>query len=166
MNSKYGDRRYQNFVNVRNNQSFSYSGYNEILTGFPNPGSSPTAKSIIQTQYTKSAYQTDQMIADLWNLVQSHPFYKDKTTFLISTDHGRGEEPVSNWKNHATIIPKSDEIWLAFLGPDTSALGHLKTPGQWYQNQIAQTLAALLGLEYTNTEPVGEKIEVVMGTGQ
>jgi hypothetical protein len=51
---------------------------------------------------------------------------------------------------------------MAYLGPDTPALGELKTSGQVYQNQIAKTLAALLGLNYTNEKPVGEAITSVI----
>lgn len=114
-------------------------------------------------EYIKSAYQTDRMIADLWDFVQNNPFYKDKTTLIISTDHGRGQKPIDTWKHHGQEIPESNEIWLAFLGPDTPALGHIKTPGQWYQNQIAQTMAAFLGLDYKNVQEVGKKIEQVLG---
>jgi sRNA-binding regulator protein Hfq len=31
----YGNRQYKNFVNITNQQWFSYPGYNEILTGAP-----------------------------------------------------------------------------------------------------------------------------------
>jgi hypothetical protein len=31
----YGNRQYKNFVNITNQQWFSYPGYNEILTGLP-----------------------------------------------------------------------------------------------------------------------------------
>lgn len=51
---------------------------------------------------------------------------------------------------------------MAYLGPDTPALGELKSEGQVYQNQIAKTLAALLGLNYTSDKPVGEAINTVI----
>jgi hypothetical protein len=109
-------------------------------------------------QYLKSAYRTDQFIQELWQWVQSQPGYKNKTTFLITTDHGRGTEPVERWKSHGDEIPGADQIWLAVIGPDTPPSGEQKTVGQLYQNQVAQTAAAFLGMLYTNEKKVGEAI--------
>ena len=53
---------------------------------------------------------------------------------------------------------------MALLRTDTPATGEVKTKGQWGQNQIAQTIAALLGLQYTNTKPVGAAIREVLTT--
>ncbi len=109
----------------------------------------------VYDDYIKSAHQTDAFIADLWNFTQNHSFYKDKTTFIITTDHGRGTLPIENWKHHGANIPDSDQIWIAVLGPDTPALGEVTTTGQLYQNQVAKTVATLLGLDYKNTKEVG-----------
>jgi hypothetical protein len=110
-------------------------------------------------QYLKAAHRTDYFIQQLWNWAQSQPAYKDKTTFLITTDHGRGAQPLETWKNHGDEIPGADQIWLAILGPDTPALGEQKKAGQLYQNQVAKTAAAFLGIEYTNEKKVGDVIQ-------
>ncbi|GAA0196031.1 hypothetical protein GCM10009122_60410 [Fulvivirga kasyanovii] len=107
--------------------------------------------------YLKSAHQTDQFIKELWDYVQQHPQYKNKTTFLITTDHGRGTVPKETWKSHGTDIEGADQIWFAVIGPDTPALGVVKS-GQYYQNQIAKTAATLLGYDYKNEQPVGEVV--------
>ncbi|NJK84114.1 MAG: hypothetical protein HC912_10250, partial [Saprospiraceae bacterium] len=110
--------------------------------------------------YLKSAHHTDQWIQELWEYVQSDPFYAGKTTFLITTDHGRGNSPKSEWKSHGKTFIGSDAIWLAVIGPDTPPMGALKTKGQWWQSQVAKTAAAFLGLDYTNpTEEVGAIIQ-------
>jgi len=108
--------------------------------------------------YLKAANRTDYFIQQLWNWVQSQPEYKNKTTFLITTDHGRGTQPIETWRNHGDEIPGADQIWLAIMGPDTPALGELKEAGQLYQNQVAKTAAALLGVQYTNEKKVGEVV--------
>ncbi|GAB5554800.1 MAG: hypothetical protein Sapg2KO_43910 [Saprospiraceae bacterium] len=106
--------------------------------------------------YLKSAHQTDQWIKELWEYVQSDPVYAGKTTFLITTDHGRGNSPKREWTGHGKTYEGSNAIWLAAIGPDTPALGEVKTKGQWWQNQIAKTAAAFLGLDYNNQkEEVG-----------
>lgn len=111
--------------------------------------------------YLKSAHQTDAFIKDLWAWLQKSPKYKNKTTLLITTDHGRG---VSNgaWRQHGSKISEADQTWFIALGPDTPALGEVKQPRQLYTNQIAKTLAALLGLTYSGEKPVGEFIVGVL----
>ena len=111
--------------------------------------------------YLKSAHQTDSFIKDLWTWVQQSPAYKNKTTLLITTDHGRGMGN-NDWRNHGANVSESEQTWLMVLGPDTPALGEVKQPQQLYTNQLAATLAALLGLNYTATQPVGKVIESVM----
>ncbi|HEY3403619.1 MAG TPA: alkaline phosphatase family protein [Ohtaekwangia sp.] len=109
--------------------------------------------------YLRSANQTDKFIAELWDLIQSDSDYRDKTTFILTTDHGRGTVPVDNWRSHGTEIPGADQIWFAVLGPDTEPKGELKTNGQYYQKQVAKTAAAFLGVQYTNEKPVGDVVE-------
>jgi hypothetical protein len=110
--------------------------------------------------YLNAMNYSDQMIEELWNWLQSNPAYKDKTTMIITTDHGRGIGPVE-WKSHGIKIPHADETWFAVIGPDTPAAGEIKTPGQYYTNQLAASIAAFLGQVYTNQKPVGEKIKSI-----
>ena len=109
-------------------------------------------------QYLQSAHRTDAFIKSLWEYAQSDPFYTGKTTFIISTDHGRGSQTGEDWKHHGTEHPGSDAIWIAMIGPDTPAGGEMKTQGQWWQNQIAATLTKLLGQRYSNAQPVGKPL--------
>lgn len=112
-------------------------------------------------EYLKSASRTDQFIQELWQFVQSESSYKNKTTFLITTDHGRGTVPVETWRHHGDEIQGADQIWFAVIGPDTPATGEQKNSNQIYQKQVAKTAAALLGVNYTNERPVGEAIGTV-----
>ena len=112
--------------------------------------------------YLKSAWQTDQYIKALWEFVQSHEQYKDKTTFVITTDHGRGTIPKDTWKSHGTNIEGAGEIWLAVIGPDTPAKGEVKNAGQYYQSQVAKTVAAFLGEDYTNKSKAGDIVTSAM----
>lgn len=111
--------------------------------------------------YIKSALQTDQFISDLWEFVQNNESYRNKTTFIITTDHGRGTVPLDTWQHHGTEIDGADEIWIAAIGPDTPGLGEIKNSDTVYQTQIAKTVADLLGLDYQNEKPVGEVIETI-----
>lgn len=102
--------------------------------------------------YLNSAHQTDQWISEIWNFVQNDPFYKDQTTLLITTDHGRGHSPMTEWKSHGTIYKGSNEIWIAAIGPKVKAQGEVKNELQLFQSQIAKTVAYVLGLDYTNED--------------
>ena len=99
-------------------------------------------------QYLKSARQTDAYIKELWEFVQSDEQYKNKTTLIITTDHGRGTIPKETWRHHGSRIAGGGQIWIAVLGPDTPALGEMKQEGQVYQNQVAATALAALGIKY------------------
>lgn len=109
--------------------------------------------------YLHSALQTDKFIEGLWQYIQSTSQYKDKTTLIITTDHGRGTVPIETWKDHGTRISGADQIWFAVIGPDTEAKGEMKDDAQYYQNQIAKTAAAFLGIDYTNEKKVGEVVK-------
>jgi hypothetical protein len=97
--------------------------------------------------YLQKANEADKIIADLWHWVQATDGYKDNTTFIITTDHGRGSK-ASQWMNHGIITKGSSQTWVALLGKNVAALGEVKTNNQLYQKQIAQTIAYFLGEEF------------------
>lgn len=109
--------------------------------------------------YLRSAHATDGFIQKLWNYCQSQPTYKDKTTFIITVDHGRGTEGREDWKHHGIKVQHADEIWMAIIGPDTPATGEQKTDSQYYQSQVAQTIATLLRVTYQSGKPSGKPLE-------
>ena len=111
--------------------------------------------------YLKSAHQTDAFIKDLWTWLQRTPKYKNKTTLLITTDHGRGNGNGS-WRNHGANVFEADQTWLMVIGPDTPAFGEMKQPQQHFTDQIAKTLAALLGINYLAEHPIGEVVDGII----
>ena len=96
--------------------------------------------------YLNQANQIDKMLADLWHLVQTTPGYANNTTFIITTDHGRGRK--NKWTSHGTYITGSTQTWLALMGPGLAPIGEVKKEGQLYQQQIARSIALLLGEEF------------------
>ncbi|MBU0697041.1 MAG: alkaline phosphatase family protein [Bacteroidetes bacterium] len=102
--------------------------------------------------YIEQAHQSDKMIANLWKEIQSNPFYKNQTTLIITTDHGRGEVPYGNWTSHGQGIPGSEQTWLAVIGPNISAKGEIKNGVAIYNQQIAATIAHILGINYKNSK--------------
>ncbi len=51
---------------------------------------------------------------------------------------------------------------MAAIGPGIKALGEVKSEGQYYQNQVAKTAAALLGVDYQADRVTGDVIEAVI----
>ena len=99
-----------------------------------------------------SAHLFDHFVAELWEHLQALPAYRDTTTFIITTDHGRGSGP-TEWKEHGVEQKGSENIWIAVLGPDTAPLGERSRTGEVHQAQIAATVAALLGKDYAKAVP-------------
>jgi len=96
------------------------------------------------------------MFRSIWTILQQDPFYKDQTSMLIFPDHGRGTGP--GWTDHGAHTSHSDETYFLAIGPGIPAKGEIKTPAQIYQEQYAQTIAALLGFHFTANHPVAPAI--------
>jgi Type I phosphodiesterase / nucleotide pyrophosphatase len=117
--------------------------------------------------YLQQATNIDKMISDLWYLVQTMPCYRNKTTFLITTDHGRGRSP-DTWFKHGILTKGSGETWFAIIGPGISGGGEMTNKSQFYQKQMASTIAQILGKEFetgdsqANTIPVSATVKYNM----
>ena len=110
--------------------------------------------------YLQSAKQSDAFIKDLWQTIQTTPGYKNNTTLIITTDHGRGSN-ANDWQHHSSkqamakseqgrkAFPEgiigSEHIWLAAIGPDIKPQGLLKTTTELKQAQVAATILTVLG---------------------
>jgi Metalloenzyme superfamily len=99
-----------------------------------------------------SAHAFDGFVRELWERLQGIPAYRDTTTFIITTDHGRGSGPVE-WKEHGVEQKGSENIWIAVMGPDTAPLGERRHTAEVHQAQIAATVAAFLGKNYRQAVP-------------
>lgn len=88
---------------------------------------------------------TDAWFKELWTWLQSQDEYRDKTTILITTDHGRGNTP-SDWNTHGAKVEGAQYTWLAAIGPDFSQRGEWRDAPTVYTNQVAATMAAVMGV--------------------
>jgi hypothetical protein len=100
----------------------------------------------------QSAHGFDHFVEELWTTMQSMPEYRGQTTFIITTDHGRGSG-LTEWKDHGAQQKGSENIWIAVIGPDTPGLGERINTEAVTQSQIAATVAALLGKDYRKAVP-------------
>ncbi len=108
----------------------------------------------------QSIQYLDRCLQKLWETIQSLPDYRDQTTLMVTTDHGRGSKRKS-WQDHGEKMKEAEFVWLAAIGPDTPASGEL-TSGTYYQSQTAATILRFLGLDPKDFNPAaGEPIAVL-----
>ena len=111
--------------------------------------------------YITGAHAEDAMIEDLWNTLQSIKQYKDKTTLIITCDHGRGDKIKDEWTHHGGLID-SGGTWIAVIGPDSPALGEVSNGEHIYQKQIAPTIGKLLGVNFIPKDTTSLPVETII----
>lgn len=104
--------------------------------------------------YLTSAHRTDAFIEELWRWAQDQADYRDRTSLVITTDHGRGDGEA--WTSHGGDVEGAKAIWLAVLGPDTPAGGEMAGACDLHQSQVAATVARLLGVDFAGSGPYVE----------
>jgi hypothetical protein len=114
--------------------------------------------------YLHAARNFDMFVRILWETAQSLPAYRNKTTLIIATDHGRGAGP-SAWKDHGRDVAESAFVWFAALGPDTRAKGERTDVPDLLLTQVAATVAAFLGQDFRAAIPqAGDPVQDVLPT--
>ncbi|MEE9361996.1 MAG: sulfatase-like hydrolase/transferase [Cellulophaga sp.] len=111
--------------------------------------------------YLKSANNTDSLLKDLWEFTQSDSFYMDNTVFIISSDHGRGTEPIETWKHHGSDIVGADQVWLMVYGKKVNPLGEVAKKEQLYSIQIAPTVLDVLNIKIDTEVMKGKPISIL-----
>jgi len=104
-------------------------------------------------QVLQSLDYFDTALKSLWNALQSSSKYRDATTLVVTTDHGRGST-LGDWSDHGPKVPGDEQIWALFVGPDTPSRGHLANPPLRYQRDIAPTILSLLGIPVSDLRGV------------
>jgi len=105
----------------------------------------------------------DAFFKVLWNWLQDQEQYQNKTTLLITTDHGRGDISL-NWHSHNAQIKDAKNTWLAVISPDSQLRGEWTDGEPVVMNQIAATLCRFVGLNYSEQNPkAGKPIARIFG---
>jgi len=94
-------------------------------------------------QYLEKAANADRMIGELWKTLQGMPEYAGKTSFLITTDHGRGGRK-GNWHKHGFFVPGSSQAWMAMMGKGIVPAGEMKGKNQVYHKELKEMITLLL----------------------
>ncbi|MBQ9285268.1 MAG: hypothetical protein IJ209_03155 [Bacteroidaceae bacterium] len=104
--------------------------------------------------YLDAIQGTDAFIRDIYEACENDPFYRGKTAYLITCDHGRGF--VEGWGDHGSSTKGSEATWFMAWGKGVPSLGEASNNGPFYTKQFAATIAKVLGLDFTPDS--GEKL--------
>ncbi|HMB64962.1 MAG TPA: alkaline phosphatase family protein [Eudoraea sp.] len=110
--------------------------------------------------YLKAAHNTDGLIRELWEFTQQDPYYRDNTIFVITTDHGRGTDPLDTWQHHGDEVTGAGQVWLISFGSTVAPLGEVDREEQLYSSQIAPTILFLLRLKARPGTMTGKPINL------
>ena len=77
--------------------------------------------------------------------------YRNKTTLLLTTDHGRGAT-TADWSDHGRKVPAAESTWMAALGTGVEPLGVRKSVTVT-TSQLAATIAAVVGEDFRAAAP-------------
>ena len=97
--------------------------------------------------YLDGANGTDAFIRDIYEQMEADRFYRGKTVYLITCDHGRGFG--NEWADHGRSTKGSDATWFMLWGKGIEPKGETSECGPYYTKQIAATIASVLGIDFT-----------------
>ncbi len=100
--------------------------------------------------------RSDRYIQNLWEVYQSNPTTRDQTCFIVTTDHGRGDNPF-NWMHHNDKLEGARHTWMAICSPNLEYRGEWHHHPEVYSDQIASTAARILGVDFIDQHPEAGK---------
>jgi hypothetical protein len=101
--------------------------------------------------YLKGIKDTDEYVYQIWNLIQTDPFYKDKTSLFVTNDHGRHLDTISGgYTSHGDGCEGCRHINFYAFGPDFKKNKIISTPRELID--ISATIAAMMKFDNTSMQ--------------
>jgi hypothetical protein len=101
------------------------------------------------SNYLKGIKDTDEYVYQIWKLIQTDPFYKDKTSLFVTNDHGRHLDTISGgYPAHGDDCEGCRHINFYAFGPDFKKNKIISTPRELID--ISATIAAMLRFDKTS----------------
>ncbi|MBQ8046303.1 MAG: hypothetical protein IJ196_00020 [Prevotella sp.] len=98
-------------------------------------------------RYLEAIKTTDKYIKRIVETCESDPFYKGKTVYMLTCDHGRGRGPM--FRTHGADVRGAEETWFIAFGKGIPALGETSGNGPFFTKQLSASIASVLGVEFT-----------------
>ncbi len=114
--------------------------------------------------YLRAASEADMLIAEIWRTIEADADMSERTTMIVTADHGRGESQDGAWRGHGSgrwrgmHVPGlhhegSDAIFIAARGPGIAVGDPYKDGACARLAQVTATLLASLGLADEEIQP-------------
>ncbi|MBC2696158.1 MAG: hypothetical protein HF982_12970 [Desulfobacteraceae bacterium] len=101
--------------------------------------------------YVDAIKLADSIVYEIYNKIQDDPVYKDKTTFILTTDHGRHSDGVhTGFKDHGCHCYGCRSLIFLAMGPDIKQNAVINTPATLAN--IAPTVGELMDFETPSSE--------------
>jgi len=96
--------------------------------------------------YTGAIKNADKLVYNLWQFIQSDEHYQGKTTFVVTTDHGRHSDGIyTGFQDHWCRCRGCRHLIFLLMGPDIKENTTIETRRD--QIDIVPTVGALLGFQ-------------------
>jgi len=148
---KKSSSEYDNLIALENAASVLVN-YHPKLTIVNVPAADSLAHDGFLDKYVGAIRQADTVVASIWNVIQADSLLRDKTTMIVTNDHGRH---TTDYTNHGDQCEGCRHIMLLVVGPDTPA-GVIDSSTR-KQVDIAPTVGRLLG--FSTPYSVGTVLE-------
>lgn len=148
---KTANPEYDNIIALENATSV-LANHHPKLTIVNVPAADSLAHEGLWEKYVRAIRQADTLVGSLWNMIQADSLLRDRTTMIVTNDHGRH---TIDFTDHGDQCEGCRHIMLLVIGPDTPA-GVIDSSSH-KQVDIAPTVGKLLG--FKTPFSVGDVIE-------
>jgi hypothetical protein len=96
----------------------------------------------VEEDYRSAVKHCDELFWKIWQAIQSDPHYKDRTTLILTNDHGRHTK---DFTSHGDKCEGCQHIMLLVVGPDTPSGKSVSRRVELVD--LAPTIGELLGIQ-------------------
>jgi arylsulfatase A-like enzyme len=151
---KYSASEYDNHIALQNTTAVLSSHHPKFMI-VNVPAADEHAHNGHKADYIRAIQEADTVVSSIWKAIQSDSLLRDKTTMIVTNDHGRH---TTDYTDHGDKCEGCRHITLLVLGPDTPA--GVVDSSLHKQVDLAPTVGKLLGFETPYS--VGGVIESVV----
>jgi hypothetical protein len=91
-------------------------------------------------------HRIDGWLRRLHEHLEADPFYRGRTTLVVTTDHGRGRG--AEWRHHGPDVIGSEDAFVVFADPRSPRRGAWGAGEEMRLEQVGSTLLELLGHDW------------------